>query len=220
MLEKPVFAGVFKCSASNTFERDDVAEKTKRGQMTPFTRDDIQLIRGVLRAKGELRDLAILNCGVDTMLRAGDLVRLKVSDVTNHLGQVTERCRIIQDKTGEAVHLTLTPATREAMAALIKDYGKWIDDYLFTADREPHGQHLSEVSLRKIVKGWAALCCKDPRRYSGHSLRRTKASFLYRETGNIEAVRRLLGHASLKHTIEYLGVSDNDASELALKFAM
>jgi site-specific recombinase XerD len=51
--------------------------------------------------------------------------------------------------------------------------------------------------------------------YSTHSMRKTKASHLYSITNNVEAVRRLLGHQSVTATSSYLGVEDEDASELA-----
>src|ERR1700730_13440049 len=59
-----------------------------RGQMAPFDRDALQLIRASLKAAGEFRDLALLNGGVDTMLRASDLVRIRVSTVRDHTGKI------------------------------------------------------------------------------------------------------------------------------------
>ena len=48
-----------------------------------------------------------------------------------------------------------------------------------------------------------------------HGLRKTKASIIYEKTGNVEAVRRLLGHKSVIDTSLYLGIEDADATELA-----
>ena len=56
---------------------------------------------------------------------------------------------------------------------------------------------------------------EDVSQYSTHSLRRTKPSIIYEKTGNLEAVRRLLGHSNLIDTVRYLGVEDADATELA-----
>ena len=55
----------------------------------------------------------------------------------------------------------------------------------------------------------------DPRQYSAHSLRRTKAALLFAATGNVEAVRLLLGQASTQATSHYLGVGQREALELA-----
>jgi site-specific recombinase XerC len=56
-----------------------------------------------------------------------------------------------------------------------------------------------------------------PRRedYGTHSLRRTKASIIYKQTGNLRAVQILLGHTKIESTIRYLGVDIEDALALA-----
>ena len=55
----------------------------------------------------------------------------------------------------------------------------------------------------------------QPTNYKQNS-RKTKASVIFKKTQNIEAVRRLLGHASVANTSRYLGVENEDASELAM----
>ncbi|TIQ55796.1 MAG: integrase, partial [Mesorhizobium sp.] len=51
----------------------------------------------------------------------------------------------------------------------------------------------------------------DPKRYGTHSMRRTKASHIYKKTGNIRAVQLLLGHTKLESTVRYLGIEVDDA---------
>lgn len=209
-----------KVTVSECAPKKGKAKPEARGKMEPFAREQLGLIRGVLTARGAGRDLALLNVGVDSMLRCGDLLSLRVRDVRDHHGGIRERFTVVQQKTGTPVQITLTPATREAVARLIASEGKWEDDRLFTAAGDAHGAALSEVFLRKIIKGWARLVHADPRRYSGHSLRRTKAVFVYRETRNPEVCRQMLGHTSLAHTVAYLGVKEAEVSDLALKFAI
>lgn len=55
----------------------------------------------------------------------------------------------------------------------------------------------------------------DPREYGTHSLRRTKASMIYKRTGNLRAVQLLLGHSKIENTIRYLGVDIDDALTLS-----
>ncbi len=55
----------------------------------------------------------------------------------------------------------------------------------------------------------------DPELYGTHSLRRSKASLIYRRTKNLRAVQLLLGHAKLDSTTRYLGIEVEDALELA-----
>ena len=55
----------------------------------------------------------------------------------------------------------------------------------------------------------------DPTMYGTHSMRRTKATLIYRQTKNIRAVQLLLGHSKLESTVRYLGVDIDDALELS-----
>jgi site-specific recombinase XerC len=55
----------------------------------------------------------------------------------------------------------------------------------------------------------------DPTQYGTHSLRRTKASLIYKKTGNLRAVQILLGHRKIESTVRYLGVDLEDALSLS-----
>jgi integrase len=187
-------------------------------RMEPFTRDDLQLIRAAIRTKGSTRDAALLEVGIDTMLRIGDLLNIRVRDVRDFAGGIVDGFIVVQDKTDSGVKVNLTPKARTAIARLIEAEGKWNDDFLFTREGEPHGQALSEVAMRLVIKRWAKLAHRDPRKYSGHSLRRTKAAFIYSETKNVALVGELLGHTSIAHTSKYLGITTEEASKTALKY--
>lgn len=222
---EPVNTGLPVPSLGAHFRKLRRADKTKalerrnpRGRMTPFTREQLLLIRAALKAKGLIRDLAILNLGIDSMLRGGDLLALRVRDVVDANGEFRSSLVLRQEKTSRPVQINLTPKTHEALAALIVAEGKRPDDFLFTAGGDPRGAHLSTAMLRLLVKQWARLCHADPARYSNHSLRRTKASILYAETRDVESIRVLLGHTSLSQTIAYLGVTEADAGAIARNF--
>jgi integrase len=55
----------------------------------------------------------------------------------------------------------------------------------------------------------------DRRQYGPDSIRRTKASLIYRRTKNLRAVQLLLGHTKLESTVRYLGIEVDDALEMA-----
>ena len=55
----------------------------------------------------------------------------------------------------------------------------------------------------------------DPCLYGTHSLRRTKATLIYKKTGNLRAVQLLLGHAKIESTVRYLGIEVDDALAVA-----
>ena len=55
----------------------------------------------------------------------------------------------------------------------------------------------------------------DPAEYGTHTMRRTKATLIYRRTKNLRAVELLLGHTKLESTVRYLGIEVDDALEIA-----
>ena len=100
------------------------------------------------------------------------------------------------------------------MAAWIKEAGLRSEDYLFPS-RLHELLHLSTRQYAHIVDSWVEEIGLDPADYGTHSMRRTKASLIYRRTKNLRAVQLLLGHTKLESTVRYLGIEVDDALELA-----
>ena len=67
----------------------------------------------------------------------------------------------------------------------------------------------------RLVSEWIANIGLDPRLFGTHSLRRTKATLIYRRTGNLRAVQLLLGHTKIESTVRYLGIEVDDALSIA-----
>ena len=88
------------------------------GQKVPLKLKDIWAIRIRLQLGHKIRDLALFNLAIDSKLRACDLVKLRVSDVT-HGGQMASRAMAMQQKTGRPVQFEITQLTREAVQAWI-----------------------------------------------------------------------------------------------------
>jgi site-specific recombinase XerD len=74
---------------------------------------------------------------------------------------------------------------------------------------------LSTRQYARIVRHWVREIGLDPAAYGTHTLRRTKASLIYRRTKNLRAVQLLLGHTKLESTVRYLGIEVDDALEMA-----
>ncbi len=91
-----------------------------------------------------------------------------------------------------------------------------MDDYAFPS-RVDHARHLSTRQYARLVDEWVEAIGLRPEEYGTHSLRRTKASIIYRATGNLRAIQILLGHSKIENTVRYLGVDIEDALTLAEK---
>jgi integrase len=90
------------------------------------------------------------------------------------------------------------------------------DAYLFPS-RVHDSPHLGTRQYARILEGWVEELGLDPADYGTHSMRRTKATLIYRRTGNLRAVQLLLGHTKIESTVRYLGVEIDDAIEIAEK---
>ena len=92
--------------------------------------------------------------------------------------------------------------------------GGALEDFVFPS-RIDHTSHLSTRQYGRLVDEWVSVIGLKPKDYGTHSLRRTKASMIYKQTGNLRAVQILLGHSKIESTVRYLGVDIEDALELA-----
>ena len=76
---------------------------------------------------------------------------------------------------------------------------------------------MSTRQYARLVAEWIGSIGLDPRLFGTHSLRRTKATLIYRRTGNLRAVQLLLGHTKIESTVRYLGIEVDDALAIADK---
>ncbi len=183
------------------------------GQKLPLKLEEIWSIRTRLDISHNLRELTMFNLALDSKLRACDFIKLKVRDIA-HGTTVQSRAVLIQQKTGRPVQFEITPKTRDSITAWIKFNALKNDDYLFKS-RVKQNDHLTTRQYARIVKRWIKSIGLDPTAYGTHSMRRTKASLIYKRTKNLRAVQILLGHTKLESTIRYLGIEVDDALEIS-----
>ena len=163
--------------------------------------------------EGWVRELTLFNLGIDSKLRGCDLVGLKVRDIC-HGDQVASRATIVQHKTQRPVQFEITPATRDAVQKWIKRAGLRPEDFLFPS-RVHTSPHLGTRQYARILEGWVEELGLDPADYGTHSMRRTKATLIYKRTKNLRAVQLLLGHSKLESIVRYFGIEVDDALEIS-----
>jgi len=186
-------------------------------QKCPFKLKEIWAIRIRLqiasRFASRCRDLALFNLAVDSKLRACDLTQLRVRDVC-HGQSIASRALILQQKTSRPVQFEITEPARTAVLAWISRSNLKAEDFLFP-NRIHASPHLSTRRYARFVDSWVLQLGLDPANYGTHTLRRTKATLIYRRTKNLRAVQLLLGHTKLESTVRYLGIEVDDAREMA-----
>ena len=183
------------------------------GQKPPLKLREIWAIRIRLQLSKQVRDLALFNLAIDSKLRSCDLVKIRVREVT-HGATILRRAMVVQQKTGLPVQFEITEQTRETISNWINHAELMSDDYLFKS-RNRISSHLSTRQYARRVDSWVRNIGLDPTEYGTHSMRRTKATLIYRRTKNLRAVQILLGHTKMESTIRYLGIEVDDALEMA-----
>jgi len=183
------------------------------GARPPLRPNHVWSIRTRLLLEGRIRDLALFNLAIDSKLRGCDVVAVRVEDVAPN-GYTMDRATVRQKKTGRPVKFELTDQTRQAIDDYLKATGKKPGDFLFTG-RRGVGQCMTTRQYARLLAGWIASIGLDPKLFGTHSLRRTKATLIYRRTGNLRAVQLLLGHTKIESTVRYLGIEVDDALAIA-----
>src|SRR6478609_6901476 len=147
------------------------------GQKPPLKLREIWGIRARLQMSSNVRELAMFNLAIDSKLRACDLTRLQVQDISVG-GHVVSRATLMQQKTQRPVQFEITEQTRHSVAAWISARGLKPADYLFPS-RLHASPHLSTRQYAKIVHRWVASTRLDDAAYGTHTMRRSKASLIY-----------------------------------------
>ena len=183
------------------------------GPKPPLQPRHVWAIRTRLQLAGRVRDLALFNLAIDSKLRGCDVVSLKVEDVAPH-GHAINRATVRQRKTGRPVKFEITEQTRQTVDDYLKTNRKKPSDFLFTGRRGPD-RCLTTRQYARLLSEWIAGIGLDSSLFGTHSIRRTKATLIYRRTGNLRAVQLLLGHTKVESTVRYLGVEVDDALTIA-----
>jgi integrase len=169
------------------------------GAKAPLRPKHVWSIRSKLQLEGRTRDLAMFNLAIDSKLRGCDVVTLRVEDIAPN-GYTVDRATIRQKKTGQPVRFELTEQTRQAVDDYLRAVGKNPGRFLFTGRRDSQTS-MTTRQYARLVSEWVASIGLEPHLFGTHSLRRTKATLIYRRTGNLRAVQLLLGHRKIESTV-------------------
>jgi integrase len=148
------------------------------GQKSPLKLKDIWAIRFHLQQGRCIRDLALFKLAIDSKLRGCDLVDLRLRDIS-HGNQIMSRAIVMQQKTKRPVQFEITEQTREAVTAWIAKANLNSKQYLFPS-RLSKSPHITTRQYARIVHRWVESIGLDPADYGTHTMRRTKATLIYR----------------------------------------
>ena len=138
---------------------------------------------------------------------------MRISDIVAG-GRIRDRAVVVQQKTKRPVQFELVDPARRALLTWLERRGGTLNDFVFPS-RNDYMAHMSTRQYARLVREWITGIGLQAEEYGTHSLRRTKASIIYKATGDLRAVQILLGHAKIESTVRYLGVDVEDALELS-----
>jgi integrase len=185
----------------------------KLGAKRPLLPKQVWAVRFFLEQEHRLRDRALFDLAIDSKLRGCDLVKIKIDELVSG-ARIRERAIIVQQKTGRPVQFELLEPARTSLFQWLERRGGSLDEYVFPS-RVDRLAHMSTRQYARLVDEWVTAIGLRREDYGTHSLRRTKAALIYKQTGNLRAVQILLGHTKIETTVRYLGVEVEDALALA-----
>jgi site-specific recombinase XerC len=185
----------------------------KLGAKRALKPQQVWAVRFWLDCQGRVRDRAMFDLAIDSKLRGCDIVKVRIGDLVSG-GRVRSRAVVIQRKTGRPVQFELLEPARASILAWLECRGGTLEDFAFPS-RTDATSHISTRQYARLVDEWVTGIGLHREDYGTHSLRRTKAAIIYKQTGNLRAVQILLGHTKIESTVRYLGVDVEDALMLA-----
>ncbi len=176
------------------------------GQRRPFSPSDVRSIKKQITKRGEsgLRDRALFSTAIDVMLHAPDLLGLTVKDVRKRNRAMRDTLELTIADNGRTIQRNLSKTTMNLLDKWINQSGKKPGDYLFTGQTSGRSGAITPRQFSRLVKFWANDIGLDPSLYGTESLRRTRSLYILNRTGNLEAVRVLLGLNDVGSTARYL----------------
>ena len=185
----------------------------KLGAKRALKPQQVWAIRFWLDRERRLRDRAMFDLAIDSKLRGCDVVKIKIGELVSG-GRVRSRAIVFSRRPAGLFSSNSLNLPAAVILAWLERRGGTLDDFVFPS-RIDHADHISTRQYARLVDEWVTGIGLRQEDYGTHSLRRTKASIIYKQTGNLRAVQILLGHTKIESTVRYLGVDIEDALLLA-----
>lgn len=180
-------------------------------------KEQLERIKRILKGNS-LRDYCLFVLGINSGLRVGDLVKLKVSDVLTDKGNLKDRVWVIEKKTKKSKDFPLGESSQKALKEYLSSTKLEMADYLFPSRKENHDSkkgnyELDRRSVWRILKEAGFLAgIKEP--IGSHTIRKTFGYWAYKEGYPVPLIQELLNHSSEKITLRYIGITRDDKDKV------
>jgi integrase len=169
---------------------------------------DIQNIKRLIRDTP--RDFCLFTLGINTNLRASDLLRIRVDQVKDL--REGDELVLKEKKTGKSRRITLNKAAIEATRGLLREADHKDSDPLFQGQRGP----LTVPSVNRMVKQWCATVNLKGN-FGSHTLRKTWGYHQRVTFGRgLPELMVCFNHSSQRQTLDYLGIQPEEIKSIYL----
>jgi len=182
--------------------------------------NQIKQIRGNLYRQKNPRDYLIFVFGINSGLRIGDILSLKLEDVKDSQGNLKDYLDIKEQKTGKTRKVFFNKQIKEALNHYLKKTDIFdLDQYLFTNEKSKKNKPITRIRAYQLINKW----CKDVGldcKVGGHTLRKTFGYHMRMQGVSIERISNLLNHRNIKVTFRYIGINDDENKEVINGFGI
>jgi len=187
----------------------------KMNFVEPFRdKQKILAIKKLLREEKSPRNYLIFTLGINSALRASDLLRAKVGDLLTDSGDIKEYLYVKTKKTGRELKIYINENMQKAIKLYIeREPSLDPDDWLFYSKRN-RDRAISRIRLWVLIRRWAKLVNLNEERFGCHSLRKTWGYHARLGGFDIETIRKKLGHRNSEVTKTYLGISQEEINSM------
>lgn len=155
------------------------------------------------------RDELLFVLGINTAFRISDILKMTFNDLYDQTGKpVKNLYAYIETKTGKKKTLPISDKVEKCLKEYIKDFPEWQPDHFIFQSRKGSKQITRQHAHRILNAAAAAVNMADP--IGTHTLRKTFAYTLYKKTGNIALVQKILNHSSQADTMRYIGLEQEE----------
>jgi integrase len=173
----------------------------------------ILAIKRILKEKNNPRDYLLFTMGINLALRINDLLLLKVTDVLDRQGNITDYIYLREQKTKKEKKIKINQAVNEALQYYFKKATVTDpEQYLFKSNRS--NLKLDRIRAWQLIKNWVNEVGLDTKNMGTHTLRKTWGYQARKKGITIEQISEKLGHRSTIVTKRYIGINQDEINKI------
>lgn len=169
-------------------------------------KNKIEDVKNILLRKGQ-RDYLLFVIGINTGLRIGDILNLKVSDVKGKSHII-----IKEQKTGKTKRLLINPQLEQEISKHIT--GMNSDEYLFATRGE--NKPITRIQAYRILNNAADMVGLSE--IGTHTMRKTFGYWHYQQYKDVAVLQEIFNHSAPSITLRYIGINDDIKDETIKDF--